>query len=88
MEVWKMNLETYEILEKSCKLNTGAINKLNLNEVTVEELKNHPYLTWNQANSIIKMRQQRGRYEKIEEIKESKLIDEETFLKVSPYLSL
>jgi len=88
MEVWKMNLETFEILEKSCKLNSGAINKLNLNEVTVEELKNHPYLTWNQANSIIKMRQQRGRYEKIEEIKESKLIDEETFLKVSPYLSL
>jgi DNA uptake protein ComE-like DNA-binding protein len=59
-----------------------------LNEVTFEELKLHPYLNWNQANSIIKMRQQRGRYEKIEEIKESKLIDEETFQKVSPYLSL
>jgi competence protein ComEA len=88
MEVWKMNVETFEILEQNCRVNPNSVKKFNLNEVTFEELKLHPYLNWNQANSIIKMRQQRGRYEKIEEIKESKLIDEETFLKVSPYLSL
>jgi DNA uptake protein ComE-like DNA-binding protein len=45
-------------------------------------------LNWNQANSIIKMREQRGRFNSIDEIKESVLIDEETFEKLLPYLTL
>lgn len=59
-----------------------------LNAVSIERLKQHPYLTWNQANSIIKMRQQLGSFNSIEQIKQSVLIDEQTFEKLKPYLSL
>ena len=59
-----------------------------LNAVTIERLKQHPYLSWNQANSIIKMRQQLGSFKSIEQIKQSVLIDEQTFEKLKPYLSL
>ena len=88
LEVWKMTIETYDILIPQIELDKSKIKQLNINEITVEELKNHPYLNWSQANSIIKMRLQRTKFTNINEIQESKLIDVETFEKLIPYLSL
>jgi competence ComEA-like helix-hairpin-helix protein len=64
------------------------IQPLALNTVSIERLKQHPYLSWNQANSIFKMRQQLGGFNSIEQIKQSVLIDAQTFEKLKPYLSL
>jgi competence ComEA-like helix-hairpin-helix protein len=88
LEVWKMNLETYEKLKDYIFIKTGEINKISLNSTNINELNNHPYLNWNQANSIIKMREQRTEFKTISEIKESILIDEETFEKLVPYITL
>jgi competence protein ComEA len=88
LEVWKMNLETYEKIKDYIFIQKGEINKISLNSTNINELNNHPYLNWNQANSIIKMREQRGGFNSINDIKESILIDEETFEKLVPYLTL
>ena len=66
----------------------SKVQPIALNAVSQERLKQHPYLTWNQANSIVKMRQQLGSFNSIEQIKQSVLIDEQTFEKLKPYLSL
>jgi DNA uptake protein ComE-like DNA-binding protein len=66
----------------------GELRQISLNNTNVNELNNHPYLNWNQANSIIKLREQRGGFKSISDIKESVLIDEETFEKLTPYLTL
>lgn len=88
LEVWKMDVEKYSLIEKYVKINGNVIQHITLNTVKVEQLKNHPYLNWNCANSIIKMRDAKGGFKKIEDIKESVLIDEELFEKIKPYLSL
>lgn len=88
LEVWKMDVEKYTSIEKYIKINPASIQQLHLNTIKVEQLKIHPYLNWNSANSIIKMREIKGGFKKIEEIKESVLIDEELFEKIKPYLSL
>jgi competence ComEA-like helix-hairpin-helix protein len=88
LEVWKMTIETYDNLTPQIEIDKTKIKRLNINDITVEELKNHPYLNWSQANSIIKMRAQRTKFNNINEIQESKLIDAETFEKLIPYLSL
>jgi competence protein ComEA len=88
LEVWKFDSEKYDAIEKYVKVNVQEIQKIKLNIVKVEELKSHPYLDWNKANSIIKIRDKKGGYKSIEEIKESVLIDEELFEKLKPYLSL
>lgn len=64
------------------------VKPIPLNEVSYEQLKQHPYLNWNQANSIIKMRTQKGKFKSVQELKESVLIDEETYKKLLPYVSL
>jgi competence ComEA-like helix-hairpin-helix protein len=88
LEVWKMTIDTYDKLIPQIEIDKSKIRKLKINEVTPEELKNHPYLNWSQVNSIIKMRMQRTKFNAIDEIQESKLIDAETFEKLIPYLSL
>ena len=88
LEVWKMTPEAYEKIKDHVFISEKDVKRININSVTIEELKVHPYLKWNQANSIIKMRIQRNGFKNIEEIKESVLIDSETYEKLFPYLSL
>lgn len=88
LEVWKMTPEIYAQIQAQLSCETSTIRKLSINQASAEELQAHPYLNWNQANSIVKMRMQKGGFKSIEEIRESIIIDEETFEKVRPYLSL
>jgi len=88
LEVWKIDVEKYAQIEPFVTVNSNQISKLKLNSITVEELKKHPYLNWNTANSIIKIRDRKKGFTSIEDIKESVLIDEECFEKLKPYLSL
>ena len=87
-EVWKMTNEAYDKIKDHVFISEKDVKRININSVTIEELKVHPYLKWNQANSIIKMRIQRNGFKNIEELKESVLIDSETYEKLFPYLSL
>jgi len=87
-EVWKMTPEAYDKIKDHVFISEKDVKRININSVTIEELKVHPYLKWNQANSIIKMRMQRNGFKNIEELKESVLIDSETYEKLFPYLSL
>lgn len=88
MEVWKMTPELYEQIQAEFSCDATSLTHLYLNSDSAEKLQAHPYLNWNQANSIVKMRLQKGGFKSIEEIKESVIIDQETFEKVRPYLSL
>ncbi len=88
LEVWKMDLEKYNAIEEFMVIDVNEIRKIHINTATAEEIKQHPYFNWNIANSVVKMRIQKTGFKRIEEIKESVLIDEEFFEKIKPYLSL
>jgi competence protein ComEA len=88
LEVWKMDQEKYNQIEPYITIDAHAIRKINVNTATAEELKSFPYFNWNIANSIVKMRIQKGSYQSINQLKESELIDEELFDKIKQYLSL
>lgn len=88
LEVWKMDIEKYNSIERFVKVDKSAVRMIELNIATAEELKLHPYLNWNIANSIVKIRTKKGKFSAIDEIRESVLIDEELFEKIKPYLSL
>lgn len=88
LEVWKMDQEKYDMLKDQIEINPQLITKIELNSITIDQLKMHPYVKWNIANSIVKIREQRNGFKNIEDIKESALINEELFEKLKPYLSL
>lgn len=88
LEVWKMDPAKYSEIERFIYVDVRQIEKININEVSVEVLRKHPYMNWNIANSIVKMRNQKKTFQSIDELKESVLIDQELFEKLKPYLIL
>ncbi|MEO7522560.1 MAG: helix-hairpin-helix domain-containing protein [Ferruginibacter sp.] len=64
------------------------LRKININTVTFDELKEHPYFRYQLANAIIQYRTQHGNFSSVGEIKKIMLITEEVFEKVSPYLTV
>ena len=70
-------------------IDTNSIEKLNLNNVDYFQLVKHPYIKSNVANSIIKLRTQNGgAFHKVEDILRSKIIDQDLYEKLKPYLSI
>ena len=88
LEVYKMNDKTYQILIAHLDFSSPNIRKISINRASVEELAKHPYLSWWQANSIVKMRTQMGGYHSIDELLNSHLINQDAFDKIEPYVSL
>lgn len=88
LEVWKMTDETYLKIKDNFVINFSSINKMNVNQVSIEDLAKHPYFRWNLANSIVKFRMQHGDFKNLEDIKHSKLIDDEKYDQIVNYLSV
>ena len=88
LEVWKMTQEKMEEIKPYIKIDQQQVKKLNINAATAEELKKHPYFTWNMANAIVKLRNQHGPFKSINDLKMSVVLSEELFLKIKPYLTL
>ena len=87
LELWKFTPEKLAKI-KDQLLVSGDLQKININEVSYEELVKHPYVSSKVANSIVKMRSQRDGYKNLEDVLDSKLIDRELFNKLEPYIKL
>ncbi len=79
---------TFQKIKPFLAVDAAGVKKININAATKEELKTHPYVRWNLANAIVEYRTQHGSYKNLEELKKIVLIDEATFSKMAPYLSL
>jgi DNA uptake protein ComE-like DNA-binding protein len=67
-------------------INSSEVIKLNLNSCSIEQLGQHPYLTWAQARAIVNYRKQHGSYKKLEEIQKTDVISPADYVKIAPYL--
>ena len=67
-------------------LDSVNIVKININTCETADLKKHPYISWNIANSIVQIRKSREAYKTIEEIKKSDLVNDEIYRKIALYL--
>ena len=63
------------------------VKKININTVTKDVLKLHPYIRWNLANAIVEYRLQHGNYSDLNQLKQIAIMDEATFNKIVPYLT-
>lgn len=69
-------------------LNNVAVKKININNATIDELKQHPYIRYALAKALIAYRDQHGAFGKIEDVKQVMLITEDIYAKIYPYISL
>lgn len=87
LKVWKVDEEKFAAW-KPYIYTSGEIKKLSLNQASLEELEAHPLISWNLANSIVKLRLQNGPFKRIEDVKRSALMNEQLFEELKWYLSV
>jgi competence protein ComEA len=62
--------------------------QIDINIATVDELKVHPYISSSLARLIVGYRKQHGRYNSVEDLRNIKILKEEDFVKLKPYLKV
>nr|WP_299416850.1 helix-hairpin-helix domain-containing protein [uncultured Emticicia sp.] len=83
-ETYGLPPETVEEILKYGFLKDG-VKKLKINQLSLSELR-HPYIKYFQAKAIIAYREQHGKFKNSEDLKQIKVLDEATLLKISPYI--
>jgi DNA uptake protein ComE-like DNA-binding protein len=83
-ETYGLPPETVEEILKYGFLKDG-VKKLKINQLSLSEFR-HPYLKYFQAKAIITYREQHGAFKNSEDLKQIKILDEATILKILPYI--
>jgi competence protein ComEA len=88
VEVYGLQDSVFQKIKTRLNVSTGSFTPLNINTVSLEKLKAHPYCKFAIANAIINYRNQHGNFTNVDELKKIMLVTNEVFVKLSPYLSL
>ncbi|HHH50695.1 MAG TPA: hypothetical protein ENK52_06930 [Saprospiraceae bacterium] len=86
--------ETYQLPDSTFQtiklhLKTSAIlKKININKASVEELKQHPYISWKQAKLMVTYRSQHGDFTTPKDIEKIKIFSNNDIQRLLPYLKI
>jgi len=86
LEVKGIDRAKFDAISAHIKVNRYLVEKLNINTASFIQMKRHPYIGPNIALSIINYRNQHGKYQSVSELKNSTLITDAIYNKISPYL--
>lgn len=86
LEVYGMDSARFIPILQNIQVDTTIRTPLNMNTAEVKELLRHPYINFNLAKTIVNYREQHGKYKKLKDLKNIKILKEEDYVRVSPYL--
>jgi competence ComEA-like helix-hairpin-helix protein len=87
-ETYGLPDSTFQKIKQYLKLENSSVRKININTVTVDELKAHPYIKYSIANPIVAYRNEHGPFSKPEDLKKVMAVTEDVYKKISPYLTV
>lgn len=88
LEVYGFDSARYEKVVRYCKADPSGIKKINLNAVTTDELRKHPYFDYYLAKAIVDRRIIGGNYTSIDQVAQLSLVHSDLFNKIKYYLAL
>lgn len=86
-EVYGMDSARYADITPHLTVNPTLIQQLDINSTDIDQLKKHPYLDYYQAKAIVRMREEKGPFNKVSDILNIPIIDNETYKRIEPYLT-
>jgi DNA uptake protein ComE-like DNA-binding protein len=87
LEVYNFPVETFKNIENNISADTLLIKKIRLNFAEFPDLIRHPYLNKTQVETLLNFRGKNGAFHDLEQVKSNGLVDNDTFLKIRPYLT-
>lgn len=88
LEIFRLDTMHLDRMSPYLTLDTNLVQKMDLNAVSLDQLRKHPYFSYSVANSIVKMREAHGPYSKVSDIKKSYLVNDSIFNRVKNYLQI
>jgi competence protein ComEA len=88
MMIYKMRDETIDRVADHTFIDSISFSYIYINQVSLDRLGRHPYITWRQAKILINYRFQHGQFENLSDIKKCEVITDSTYHNLLPYLKL
>lgn len=88
LEIKYISENNYNLFKNQLVADAKNISQLSLNFSEVNEFAAHPYLNYYQAKEIVNFRTRNGPYQSKKQLLENKILLEQSFNKIEPYLSL
>ncbi len=89
LEVYRFPAETYAKIEHQLWVDTTYIQKIPINQFTIDQLKRHPYIRYFQAKSLYdnRLNKPEQRYNALDDLVEDRDVTPQFIAKIAPYLS-
>jgi competence protein ComEA len=88
LEVYGIDSLRYAGIASDVTVDTSLIAKIDINQATIKELMRHPYIEFYLAKSIVTHRNTIGRFTNPKELLDAKLVYNELYYKIKPYIML
>lgn len=88
LEVYGIDSAHFSRISKGVFVDASLIRKIDINSATMDELRKHPYIDYYIAKAIVDTRIINGAYLRPEELLEIKLIYNELYIKLVPYIAI
>ena len=86
LEVYGLPYETFENISRAVIIDTTVITRIDLNKATFSKLIRHPYLDVYTVKGILNYRDIQGNIKDVNELKDNRIIPEESFSRIKPYI--
>ena len=83
-----LRMSRVDSIRKYLSLDVVDLHLININKATVDELNDHPYISYKEASDIIRLRKRKGPILDLETLNKKKFFSKSTFARVKPYLIL
>jgi DNA uptake protein ComE-like DNA-binding protein len=88
LEVYGIDSARYAGISKQVYVQALNLRKIDINLATIKDLMKHPYIEFYLAKSIVVHREKIGKYSRLEELLDARLIYKDLYDKIMPYLTL
>lgn len=86
-EVYGLKDSVWHVIHPFLHLNEVNLKKIAINDIELDTLRLHPYLTWKQAEILVLYRQNHGPFNTAEDLLKIEVFDKELVEKLKPYLT-
>ncbi|RZF62456.1 helix-hairpin-helix domain-containing protein [Sphingobacterium corticibacterium] len=85
-EVYGVSEEQFLKMESSLTLGDNAVEKWAINQLSVDKLAQHPYISRKEATHIVRYREQHGAFSSLADLEEMYALNDDFLRKIAPYL--
>ncbi len=88
LEIYKIDHSVLDQIEPYISIDSNLVIKMNINKVSLDRLKKHPYLRYSIANSLVNLRKAQGPYRTMKDLYRSDLMNDSIYKLIRPYIKL